>query len=71
MHHALNKLSSPCSELLAGERVIRSDAIRDLKIPRGIEIGLANSAHRFCYIYASRRPDACAQITTHACAHKS
>ena len=26
MHHALNKLSSPCSELLAGERVIRSDA---------------------------------------------
>ena len=31
MHHALNKLSSPCSELLAGERVIRSDAIRDLR----------------------------------------
>ena len=26
MHHALNKLSSLCSELLAGERVIRSDA---------------------------------------------
>ena len=27
MNHALNKLSSPCSELLAGERVIRSDAM--------------------------------------------
>ena len=26
LHHELNKMSSPCSELLAGEKVIRSDA---------------------------------------------